>query len=428
MKKKKRVDITKDDIIDVRPGSIPKNSYSNGPELDIYEDEEEKINEYYVKLSYRFRIAKFVSLTLCIVFVLCMLTAFSEDITAENFRYLMKDINFELPENVSEFGNISYTEDTEAVYAMFKNDLVCVGRNSIEVVDMSGDTVLKEDISYVKPRISAGKKYFLVYDLSGYSFSVYNSFSCIYSETLDYPISYAYVNDDGRAVVVTRSEDYRCCVLVYNKKYELAYTWKTNDKYVFDVVLNNDGSFVFLCAGVDDGLFSRIDIIGNIKNEEVTVSDPKYGVTALDMNYFENGNRVVFCTDSAVFENGSGESLVNCSYGADTCVLTYSNGTHALTVLDSVALGRENVLTVYTDKGQTLISSDVPTHPKSAYIYGEYAYVLYTDSIIRIDINRGEIKRCKNERVINTLLQTENGILLAVGKTRAYPIDNSKFE
>ena len=148
MKKKKRVDITSDDIIDVNPGSIPKNSYSNGPKLDIYEDDEEKVNEYYIKLSYRFRIAKFVSLTLCIIFVLCMLTAFSGDITTENFRYLMKDINVELPEKASAFGNISYTEDTEAVYAMFKNDLVCVGRNSVEIVDMSGQTVLKEDISF----------------------------------------------------------------------------------------------------------------------------------------------------------------------------------------------------------------------------------------------------------------------------------------
>ena len=63
MKKYDKRNITEDDIIDINSDSLPKNARSGGPELDIYEEEEEKLNEYYVGIAYRLRIAKFISFT-----------------------------------------------------------------------------------------------------------------------------------------------------------------------------------------------------------------------------------------------------------------------------------------------------------------------------------------------------------------------------
>ena len=142
MKRKERQNITEEDIIDVSSEGLPKNKRSGGPEVDIYDDVEKvKLNEYYISIAYRLRIAKFLSFTLLIVFVLCMLTAFSDDITTEKFRYLMKDMNIDVPITPSDFGNISYTEDPEAVFGIFKNDVVSVGRHKVEVVDTAGNIV-----------------------------------------------------------------------------------------------------------------------------------------------------------------------------------------------------------------------------------------------------------------------------------------------
>ena len=428
MKRKERQNITEEDIIDVSSEGLPKNKRSGGPEVDIYDDVEKvKLNEYYISIAYRLRIAKFLSFTLLIVFVLCMLTAFSDDITTEKFRYLMKDMNIDVPITPSDFGNISYTEDPEAVFGIFKNDVVSVGRHKVEVVDTAGNIVLNSDISYVKPRISIGEKYFLIYDLAGYDFSVYNSFSLIYSEKLDYPISHAYMSDDGRILIITKSDDYRCVAIMYNKDYEQAYTWKTNDKYVFDGVLRSDGSFTLLCASVSDGSFDCVTVDGNMKQDDVTVSPVKKDTMGLYFGEFESGKRVIFCTEGIIFEDENKDVISKINYSSDVCVLTEHTEKYALNIMDTSSLGAENILNVFSENGENILSLPVDEHPLSVYFYDEDVYIIYTDGIVRININNGEKVKYKSDSVINTLLQTENGIILAVGKTRAYPLDGSEF-
>ena len=428
MKKNDRRNITNEDIIDISGDTLPKNSRSGGPELDIYGQEEEKLNEYYVKLSYRFRFAKFLSFTVLIVFMLFMLTAFSDDITTEKFRYLVKDMNIDIPTSTSEFGNISYSDDSEAVFAIFKNDLVSVGRNSVEIIDTAGNIVLNSDISYVTPRISVGEKYFLIYDLSGYEFAVYNSFSVLHSGKLDYPISHAYMCDDGKILVITRSKEYRCVANIYNKDYELAYTWKTNDKYIFDGVLHEDGSFVLLCSSVSDGFFDCVTVSGNMKNEDVTVSDTYKGTVGMKLGEFDDGNRVIFSSDGMIFEDKDGVPLSRQNYGADICLLVNSTDKYAFNVIDSASLSVGNMLNVYASDGEKVFSKSVAEHPMSVYLYGDFVYVMYTDSIVRIDITNGNETKHESGNMISSLLQTENGILLATGKTRAYPLDHSDFK
>lgn len=427
MKKYDKRNITEDDIIDINSDSLPKNARSGGPELDIYEEEEEKLNEYYVGIAYRLRIAKFISFTVLIVFVLCMLTAFSEDITTEKFRYLMKDMNIDVPATPSDFGNISYTEDPEAVFAIFKNDIVSVGRHKVEIVDTAGNIVLNSDISYVKPRISTGEKYFLIYDLAGYEFSVYNSFSVLYSETLDHPISHACISDDGRVLIITKSDDYRSVAVMYNKDFEKAYTWKTNDKYIFDGVLNSDGSFTLLCASASDGLFNCMTVEGNMKREDVTTSPIYKDTMGLRLGRFENGKRVIFCSEGMIFTDDSTD-VRRIDYGSDVCVLTADTEKYALCIMDTASLSDENILNVFSDSGEKIFSCSVEEHPKSVYFYGDEVYIMYTDCIVRINIKDGEKTKYETDGVINTILQTENGILLAVGKTRAYPLDGYEFK
>ena len=425
--KKNKNEISDDGVVELNGEEKRRDLRSGGVELDIYDDGEEQINEYYVKISYGIRFFKFLTLTVLVVFVLCMLTAFSDDITAENFQYLMKDLNIELPDSPSQFGHIAYTEDAEQSFEMFKSDLVSVGRQSVEVVNMAGEPVLKSDISYVKPRISAGKSYFLVYDMSGYDFSVYNSFSVLYSETLDYPISDAYMADDGRFAIVTRSDDYRCCVIIYNKSYKPAYTWKTNDKYVFDVILNTDGSFEILAASAENGSMQSYCISGNIRQEQINTVQYGEDIMGLDMHMFENGKKVVFCTDRIVFTDENGPVASEHKYGLDECIITYACDKYAAAVFDKAKLGEDTALCIFDQEGKLLQTFDIEPHPIDVYIYGEYAYVLYDDNITRISLKDGKRGAYANKSGIVRLLQTENGILLAAGKNRAYPIEENEF-
>lgn len=424
---KKNKTNTEDGYVEFAQEQKKLDARSGGEELDIYEDPEEEINEYYLRISYGIRFFKFLTLTVFVVFILCMLTAFSEDITSENFQYLMKDLNIELPSSASEFGHIAYSDDAELSFAMFKNDLLSVGRQSVEIVDMAGDPVLKSDINYVKPRISAGENYFLIYDLSGYEFSVYNSFSLLYSETLEYPISDAYMADNGRFVIVTRTDDYRCCVIIYNKDYEQAYTWKTNDKYVFDIVLDDDGNFTILAATTENGAMNSVCVSGNIKSDQVQTKQYGQDVMGLLLHPFENGKGAVFCTDRILFTDSDRSVTGVYPYGLDKCTLAASNEKYALAVLDKATLGEDTVLCAFNNEGQLVHTVPIDVHPLGLYAYGECAYILYADKILKVSLNDGTVGIYECDSIVVDLLYTENGILLAAGKTRAYPIENEEF-
>ncbi len=60
-------------------------------------------NPYYLRLATKYKIVKYITIVLALVFAVTMLTAFSGDITAENFQYLrLKYLMLGLPKLLAE--------------------------------------------------------------------------------------------------------------------------------------------------------------------------------------------------------------------------------------------------------------------------------------------------------------------------------------
>ena len=195
----------------------------------------------------------------------------------------------------------------------------------------------------------------------------------------------------------------------------------------FDGVLNSDGSFTLLCASASDGLFNCMTVEGNMKHEDVTTSPIYKDTMGLRLGKFENGKRVIFCAEGMIFTDEGGSVVSRADYGSDICVLTANTEKYALCIMDTSSLSAENLLNVFSISGEKIFSCPVEEHPKNVYFYGDEVYIMYTDGIVRINIKDGEKTKYESDSVINSLLRTENGILLAVGKTRAYPLDGYEF-
>jgi hypothetical protein len=158
-----------------------------------YDGAFDKENPYYIRIAKKFRIAKYVTILITVVFAMVMLTKYSTDITAENFQYLIKDLDITGLTGEREFGDIIYNSDSSSSFGIYRGELVVVNAGSTMLYKPSGAQSLEISNDFYNPRLSVSEKYFLIYDRgdTSCSYSIYNSFAELKHESFDYPITLA---------------------------------------------------------------------------------------------------------------------------------------------------------------------------------------------------------------------------------------------
>jgi tricorn protease-like protein len=74
-------------------------------------------------------------------------------------------------------------------------------------------------------------------------FAIYNSFTELYREKLEYPISSADMSDSGAYVIVTRSQKHTSVIRVYTNQNTLDMEYSKND-HVIDAAISADGRYL----------------------------------------------------------------------------------------------------------------------------------------------------------------------------------------
>ena len=379
-------------------------------------------DERYLRLSRRLRTAKFAVLTLFIVFLLGMITVFSEEITTEHLRYILKELNISLSSSGDDYGELLYTSDSEMNFALFRSDLVCVGRESVEVIDRTGAHILSRQLRYAKPKLLTSDNYLLVYDLSGYKLSLYNAFSCVYEETFPYPISDASMNGGGMFMLATRTDIYRTAVYIYNRNFDQIYRWYSNDKFIFDMLLSDNGKdFLLFCAYAKDGAFYTEILSGNVGSETLTTVYEQADTLVLSAAYTSEGNFSVFCDSKALFFTEDGQLLRSYSYGSETPVYCSTGDGKTAIILKSSAVGQPKSLVVFDGDGNIVAETPLSADTSKVLLYEGGAFLLQSDRVVRFDLSaRTKTEYITGQNVIDMI--AEEGTLFLLTGTRAYPL------
>ena len=417
-KKKKRKINYSDEIVERR-----EDVRSGGEAVEgLYgEDAPEPSNKRYKRAAVIVGILKYVVLTSLFIFFMSMTFVYSSQITVENFRYILKDMNLKIPTGKEEYGDIYYVADMEQSYAVYRGDFVCVGRGTLQVIDMAGKQIQSTALKYIKPRLVTSGKYMLVYDLSNTQYSIFNTFSLLHTATLDYPISDADMNDEGYYLLVSRDAEYKSCVTVYNKEMETVYVYQTNDRYIFDAHLYNDGSFVLYASKAKDGdSYSEI-IKGNIKEKEVKITYERAGTIFLSAEKSGNETTSVLCSDTILFFSGD-EIIAEYSFFGRVCRRFAAGDGNTAAVLSSEGAGADSVLMVFDTAGKVLYESDAGSDVAALYCHNKNVYSLYTGSVERFEINTGKTYYCKSGYETKGLVFPDNEIVLAATAGSAYPV------
>ena len=196
---------------------------------------------YYENLAARLGFARVVLYMVLLVFVVVTVISNHRLITYENLYYLAKDIGAASQTAKAQADSLSYPISSKGSdFALYRGGLVISGGEVVTAMSASGRQTLSVNVAYADPCVRASDKFCLSFGRGEKSFSVYNAFVQVHTETTDYPVYDAAVGDNGNFAIVTRSRDYKSEVLLYDGNMEKLANYHLNG-YVTGISMNQAG-------------------------------------------------------------------------------------------------------------------------------------------------------------------------------------------
>ncbi|MBQ0010505.1 MAG: hypothetical protein KBS76_05345, partial [Ruminococcus sp.] len=209
----------------------------------------------FLSLSQRFHLTSIYILVALCAFLIGVLLFGHRELRAENFKYLVKYLGKSPVLYESFYDGLEYSGGENTAFGLYKGDVCLLDGNRLSLYGISGKTVFAEELPFGDATVDCDGQYLCVYSRGGNEMRLYNSFSEVFSKTFSYPILLIRTNTGGGFAAATSERGYRSVVTVYNEAWIPVYTWKSADKYLFDLSQNDDGRYLSVaCSGVEDGI------------------------------------------------------------------------------------------------------------------------------------------------------------------------------
>lgn len=345
--------------------------------------------EYYRKAAKILHTLRYVVLLVLVVFVIIGFTTFKRELTYDNFRYIMRYVNFNLSYDYTDTNNISFVADDGALYGYLKGDLAILSPKGFITYDFSGSELLYEKLTYPNPCIKTAGKYALCYDVAGSSLNLYNSYSNLETKQFDYGIKDACVRSDGSYAVSTSGKHLRSKVVVYENDGE--FTYETRDKEVVAVSLPEDSDKVnFIALTVANGDFKFILMSYNTRDKAPVLEREFTGEFPLKL--YSDNNMICLLTDKALhFIDYEGNSVKRYDHNTDKLSGFYQSGKYiALTYTRSVT--EESTVKIFNTQGTQISSESFENHIIGFSAYNDRIYALEKGRLHIMDVDTAENK------------------------------------
>ena len=321
------------------------------------------------KVSFVFLISRTVAIALLVLILVLSLIFGGRIISYENVYYMFKDIEYisSFSENVP--STLSYSKPlTNQSFASFKNGLAIVGDSEFKFFTSSGRATLSVGSEYSNPKITTSKSYALVYDQGNRSFSVYNSFVCLYKETLESPISSAHMADDGSFCVVTASRGFGSRVIIYDNDFTLEAEYTKND-YVISAQMSPNGKYIAVASLSADAGVGKVSLnLMQRGKEELKFAKTHSDAVPYSVSFLSKDRIALVCDSSAYVYDLNG-NLKN-EYKYQDALNHFSCGDNRLVL----TMGKNTV--VLDENGMVVRSFTADCEIFDVKVYGDHVYLL----------------------------------------------------
>lgn len=354
---------------------------------------------YYAAVSARYKVGQRVATLLLVVFLLFSIFANIRDITYGNLFYFIRDFGNAVDIDSVNYETLAYDVYTDQVFTLYRGGVAAVSPSNVSVYTATGRRTLKNRSDYVMPYGVGSDKFLLVYDLSGNNFSVYNSFSKVYTETLDYPVTDGAISDSGIFAVVSRSVEYKSVIRVYNDDMKLIGKYSKN-YYAFDVAIDPEGErMAVLYYDVGDGrgrtTFRVYDISNRPSSEKEPEEDRILNETVMEYVFplscsFLSDGRAVVVTNGSLTHFDSDYDIADEYRFSDTVSAVYSGPWGSAVALRTSTLNDLNRVVVYNGEGERIYNEIVGESVRELAVRGRYVFIKSDTGAVRLDTSNGE--------------------------------------
>ena len=373
---------------------------------------------YYANVSALYKVAERLLWLILVVFMVISLVTNYKEITYDNFFYLLKDFSTAADSEVPSYQVLSYDSDSRQTFALYRGGLVSASPSAVSVFTAGGRRTLKSNTEYYSPNIVCSDRYVLVYDSASAAFSVYNSFSKVYNERLESPITDACFGSDGSFAVATKNEDSQSVIYLYGKDIKLRGDI-SESKYIFDMAIGENGErFCTLTYQAGNGKGMTTLNLYSIKSSESSgklESIDIDGEFPIGCAYLDNG-RIAVLTNLAIriYDKDLDEREKHTFYGSN--IRAFKTSADGISVV--VSSDAEKKIIAYDEKGEFDYEDDLGENVSAIEQCDGYLFLRTASGVIRIDMDN-------NER---EFLPSESGKMLIYGNDTAMVCGEAKAE
>ena len=373
---------------------------------------------YYASVSAFYKVAERLLWVILAVFMTFSLATNYKEITYNNFFYLLRDFSAAADSDTSNYQILSYDSDSRQKFALYRGGLVCASPSSTSVFTAGGRRTLKSNNDYYSPNVICCDKYVLVYDTAGAAFSIYNSFSKVYNETLDSPITDACFNNGGAFALSTRQNDIKTVIYLYGDDIKLR--GKIPDsRFLFDMSLNDsDTRFSALYYDAGNGVGETAVCVYDVKSSDSAkkLKEIKLeGEFPLECAFLENDALAVVTNRSVRIYDKNFEEISVEEFG-EARVSAFDASEHGVAVV--ISKGVEKSIVSFDKKGKSSYNGSISENISGIRKHGDFMFMRTATGVIRLDI-----KEDKSE-----FLSSDGGKMLVYGDDTAIVCGEAKAE
>ncbi len=355
---------------------------------------EPRRNEYYESISAGLGILQVILYLSLFTFVVLSFFRNTELITYRNFYYFFKDLNASAETvDVFDADSVTYPTSAHQSFALYRKGLAVAGNDSLTVFTATGRQTLSQTLQYRDPVAVGTGKYLLVYEQGGTKYSVYNSYTRLYTGVSDYPIYGATVSDAGSFALISRSEQYNSVVSLYSSNFALINRYNRNG-YVTCAALNEKGTrLAILTSTVSGGLFSTT-LTTHVPKEDGEGTEATLGTSiGLSCAFTKSGDVSVLCSNGLYFVSDKGELKSTYPFLDREIVCAELSLDGASVILRDTPISQKNQIILFDKNANMLYNKEVDETVTQISRIGSVVYLVCANGVDRLAPQHDRVTR-----------------------------------
>ncbi len=327
-----------------------------GTDLRVASGIKPQTNRYYARVALLYRTAAVVTGIVLVLFCMAVLALGRDYITYDNLTYLARDFDLTVKSGGDTAAMITYDRHESMKFASYKTGMAAAGSDVLTIYDSAGIVLSEDTLNYDTPCLAVSEKYVLAYDLGGKNYAVYNTLTRVIRRETDFRILAADMSDCGAFALVTRSNETKYVVELYNEA--LSHTMSVyKDHYVLDAAVRDDGKRLLIVSAVPDQTDFGCEVSLCAAGEAEPLMTVTFGgLMPLDAEFHPDGAFSVLCDGAVLFFDEDGNQLKRYALSGMTLVGADMRDGYVALIGAENALGSENRVVVLDASGEELLS------------------------------------------------------------------------